>query len=97
MADSVLPGLKPYQPNQRMRPPQDAMVRSWGNMGTPLSRLNRRTRRGSSAMAPARAMKPPMVEDKAIKDWVTHLPRKYYQRVRVPRLPGAKGGKTFWV
>jgi hypothetical protein len=37
------------------------------------------------------------VEDKAVKDLVTHLPRKYYQRVRVPRLPGATGCKTFWV
>jgi hypothetical protein len=37
------------------------------------------------------------VEDKALKDLVTHLPRKYYQRIRVPRLPGAKGCKTFWV
>jgi hypothetical protein len=37
------------------------------------------------------------VEDKAIKDLVTHLPRKYYQRTLVPRLPGAKGRKTFWV
>src|SRR4029453_12426685 len=36
-------------------------------------------------------------EDKAIKDLVTHLPRKYYQRTRVPRLPGATGCKTFWV
>ena len=37
------------------------------------------------------------VEDKAIKDLVTHLPRQYYQRARVPRLPGTKGCKTFWV
>jgi hypothetical protein len=37
------------------------------------------------------------VEDKAIKDLVTHLPRKYSQRVRVPRLPGMQGCKTFWV
>jgi Transposase DDE domain len=37
------------------------------------------------------------VEDKAIKALVTHLPRQYYQRVRVPRLPGTKGCKTFWV
>jgi Transposase DDE domain len=37
------------------------------------------------------------VEDKAIKDLVTHLPRRYYQRARVPRLPGATGCKTFWV
>jgi hypothetical protein len=25
------------------------------------------------------------------------VPRKYCQRIRVPRLPGAKGCKTFWV
>jgi Transposase DDE domain len=37
------------------------------------------------------------VEEKAIKDLVTHLPRKHYQRARVPRLPGATGCKTFWV
>jgi hypothetical protein len=37
------------------------------------------------------------VEDKAIKDLVTHLPRKYYQRTRVSRLPGTRGCKTFWV
>src|SRR5262249_19438435 len=35
--------------------------------------------------------------DKAIKDLVTHLPRTYYQRIRVPRLPGAPGCKPFWV
>jgi Transposase DDE domain len=37
------------------------------------------------------------VEEKALKDLVTHLPRKDYQRARVPRLPGATGCKTFWV
>jgi hypothetical protein len=37
------------------------------------------------------------VEGKAIKDLVTHLPRKYYHRTWVPRIPGAKGRKTFWV
>lgn len=37
------------------------------------------------------------VEGKAIKDLVTHLPRKFYQRTLVPRLPGARGRKTFWV
>lgn len=37
------------------------------------------------------------VEGKAIKDLVTHLPRAYYQRTLVPRLPGARGRKTFWV
>lgn len=36
-------------------------------------------------------------EDKAIKVLVTHLPHTYSQRIRVPRLPGAKGYKTFWM
>jgi Transposase DDE domain len=52
-------------------------------------------RRWGFVFAIARTWK--TVEDKAIKDLVTHLPRKYYQRARVPRLPGAQGCKTFWV
>jgi hypothetical protein len=52
-------------------------------------------RRWGFVFAIARTWK--TVEEKAIKDLVTHLPRKYYQRTRVPRLPGAKGCKTFWV
>jgi hypothetical protein len=53
------------------------------------------TRRWGLVFAIARTWK--TVEDKAIKDLVTHLPRIYYQRTRVPRLPGAQGCKTFWV
>jgi hypothetical protein len=52
-------------------------------------------RRWGFVFAIARTWK--TVEDKAIKDLVTHLPRIVYQRTRVPRLPGAKGCKTFWV
>lgn len=52
-------------------------------------------RRWGFVFAIARTWK--TAEDKAIKDLVTHLPRKYYQRTRVPRLPGATGCKTFWV
>ena len=37
------------------------------------------------------------VEGQARSDVVTHMPRKYYQRTRVSRLPGAKGSKTFWI
>ncbi len=69
IAESVLPGLKPYQPNHRSRPPDAAMVRSCGSMGPPPSRLNLRPRRGPSTMAPASAMKPPMV-------WTTVEPAK---------------------
>jgi len=52
-------------------------------------------RRWGFVFAIARTWK--TVEDKAIKDLVTYVPRIYYQRVRVPRLPGTKGCKTFWV
>src|SRR4029450_2954899 len=52
-------------------------------------------RRWGLVFAMARTWK--TVEDKAIKDLVTHLPRTYYQRTRVPRLPGTTGCKTFWV
>src|ERR1700682_5846112 len=61
MAERVLPGLKPYQPNHKIKPPDAAMVRSCGSMGAPPSRLNLRPRRGARAIAPAEAMKPPMV------------------------------------
>src|SRR6478672_2812496 len=37
MAESVLPGLKPYQPNHSSRPPLTAIVKSCGSMGAPPS------------------------------------------------------------
>jgi Transposase DDE domain len=37
------------------------------------------------------------VEGKAIKDLVTHVPRKYFTRTWVPRIPGANGRKIFWI
>ena len=37
------------------------------------------------------------VEGKAIKDLVTHLPRKYYRRTWVPRIPAANGRRSFGV
>src|SRR5258708_20552586 len=60
IAESVLPGLKPYQPNHRINPPLTAIVKSCGSMGAPPSRLNVRPSRGPSTMAPARATNPPM-------------------------------------
>src|SRR5947209_12349376 len=50
MADSVEPGLKPYQPNHRMTPPRAPMVRSWAGMGPPPSPFHLRPRRGPRAM-----------------------------------------------
>lgn len=52
-------------------------------------------RRWGCVCALARTWK--TVEGKALKDWITPMPRKYSQRTRVPRLPGAKGGRTFWI
>jgi hypothetical protein len=37
------------------------------------------------------------VDDKALKDLVTHLPKTYYQRPWVPGLAGSKRRKTFWL
>jgi hypothetical protein len=53
------------------------------------------TRRWGFVFAIARTWK--TVEDKAIKHLVTHLPRKYYQRTRIARLPASQGSKTFWI
>jgi Transposase DDE domain len=51
-------------------------------------------RRGGFVFALARTWK--TVEGKALKDLGPHMPHKYSQRARVPRLPGAHGAKTFW-
>lgn len=53
------------------------------------------TRRWGFVCAMARTWK--TVEGKALKDWVTHVPRQSCQRIRVPRLPGAHGCKTCWI
>jgi len=73
----------------------DAAYGSQDNMKMVMQRdADDPARRWGFVFAIARTWK--TVEDKAIKDLVTHLPRKYYQRTLVPRLPGAKGRKTFW-
>ena len=51
-------------------------------------------RRWGFVFAIARTWK--TVEDKSIKNLVTHVPHKYYQCTRVPRAQGRKGRKTFW-
>jgi hypothetical protein len=50
-------------------------------------------RRWGFVFALARTWK--TVEDKTLKNLVTHVPHKYYQCTRVPR-EGRKGRKTFW-
>jgi hypothetical protein len=50
-------------------------------------------RRWGFVFAIARTWK--TVEDKTLKNLVTHVPHKYYQCTRVPR-EGRKGRKTFW-
>jgi Transposase DDE domain len=74
----------------------DAAYGSYENMKMVLQRDTADpARRWGFVFAIARTWK--TVEDKALKDLVTHLPRKYYQRIRVPRLPGPEGCRTFWV
>ena len=51
-------------------------------------------RRWAFVFASARTWKP--VEDKTIKNLVTHVPRQYYQRTRVPREALGRGRRTFW-
>jgi Transposase DDE domain len=51
-------------------------------------------RRWGFVFAIARTWK--TVEDESIKNLVTHIPQKYYQRTQVPRAPAGKGRKTFW-
>jgi hypothetical protein len=51
-------------------------------------------RRWGFVFAIARTWK--TVEDKSLKNLVTHVPHKYYQCTRVAREPGKKGRKTFW-
>jgi len=51
-------------------------------------------RRWGFVFAIARTWK--TVDEKMIKNLVTHLPQKYYQRTRVPRENTRKGSKTFW-
>jgi hypothetical protein len=51
-------------------------------------------RRWGFVFAIARTWK--TVEDKAIKNLVTLIPQKYYQRTQVPRERAGKGRKTFW-
>src|SRR5260221_777365 len=80
IAESVEPGLNPYQPNQRMTPPMAPQVRSCAGIGPPPSRLNVRPRRGPRAIAPARAIMPPTV-------CTTVEPAK--SRKKVPPVPNA--------
>src|ERR1041385_3359928 len=51
-------------------------------------------RRWGFVFAIARTWK--TVEEKTIKNLVTHVPQKYYQCTRVPRGHGRKGRKPFW-
>src|SRR2546421_3331672 len=51
-------------------------------------------RRWGFVFAIARTWK--TVEDKTLKNLVTHVPHTYYQRTRVPRATTGTGRRTFW-
>jgi DDE family transposase len=73
----------------------DAAYGSKANMDMVKARAKADTaRRWGFVFAIARTWK--TVEDKSIKNLVTHVPHKYYQCTRVPCEPGRKGRKTFW-
>ena len=74
----------------------DAAYGSQENMQMVLKRdAEDPVRRWGLVFAIARTWK--TVEDKAINNLVTHLPRTYYQRPSIARLPTSTGCKTFWV
>jgi Transposase DDE domain len=73
----------------------DAAYGSKANMAMVKDRDKADTaRRWSFVFAIARTWK--TVEEKSIKNLVTHVPHKYYQCTRVPREHGRKGRRTFW-
>jgi hypothetical protein len=73
----------------------DAAYGSQANMGMVQARDKADTaRRWGFVFAIARTWK--TVEDKTIKNLVTHVPHTYYQRTRVPREQARQGRKTFW-
>jgi hypothetical protein len=51
-------------------------------------------RRWGFVFAIARTWK--TMEEKTIKNLVTHVPHQYYQRTQVPRETAGKGRRTFW-
>src|SRR5689334_13264101 len=89
IADKVEPGLKPYQPNHRITPPTAAIVMLWPGGGPPPSRLNLRPSRGPSAIAPARATKPPIV-------WTTVEPAKSWKAAGEIVLSQPSGPHAQW-
>jgi Transposase DDE domain len=73
----------------------DAAYGSQANMGMVQARDKADTaRRWGFVFAIARTWK--TVEDKTIKNLVTHVPHTYYQRTRVPREQARQSRKTFW-
>src|SRR5207247_8910887 len=73
----------------------DAAYGSKANMAMVKDRDTADTaRRWGFVFAIARPWK--TVEEKSLKNLVTHVPHKYYQCTRVPREHGRKGRRTSW-
>jgi hypothetical protein len=69
LAPSVEPGLKPNQPNARMKVPMAAMFRLWPGKTLEEPSLLYLPRRGPNTIAPPRAANPPTI-------WTTPEPAK---------------------
>jgi len=73
----------------------DAAYGSKANMQMVQARDHADTaRRWAFVFAIARTWK--TVDEQTLKNLVTHLPHKYYQRTRVPKEPAGRGRRTFW-
>jgi hypothetical protein len=73
----------------------DAAYGSRANMQMVQARDHADTvRRWAFVFAIARTWK--TVDEKTIKNLVTHVPHTYYQRTRVPKEPAGRGRRTFW-
>ena len=73
----------------------DAAYGSKANMQMVQARDHADTaRRWAFVFAIARTWK--TVDEKTIKNLVTHVPHQYYQRTRVPKESASRGRKTFW-
>jgi len=78
--------------------PGDDGLGAWhqlSNAHHPARDVDDPTRRWSVVFAIARPWE--TVEGKALKDLVTQVPRSYFQRLRVPRLPRAPGYTPVWI
>ena len=88
-ADSVLPGLNPYQPNQRIRPPTAPRMMLCGSIGTAAVTLEHAAEPRSEDDGAGQRNRPPMV-------WTTVDPAKSWNGVGVMTASQPSGPHAQW-